>query len=118
MPHHYPVNSAIDVIMSLLIMMIVFLRTNKRLKIIAAFSFLGNILPDLVDLAPSILNKYLHLKLPIISKIFPWHWPQYSGSIYTGSFNVSILNHLAVLFLVFIICFIRYKDFKAVFIVK
>jgi hypothetical protein len=58
--------------------------------------FLGAIFPDLADLGPAILNKQMQLNLPTV-KIFPWHWKQYSGSIYDGSRQwLSLLNHLLV----------------------
>jgi hypothetical protein len=46
--------------------------------------FLGSILPDLIDLAPGILNRRVGLSLPEV-KWFPWHWTKYSGSIYDGT---------------------------------
>lgn len=115
-PHCYPLNSKVDVISSLFIMIFLFWQTPKRYKIILAAAFIGNILPDIIDLLPGILNKLFNLKIKIIAKIFPWHWPLYSGSIYSGSCNVSNLNHFIIGALVCIICWCRKKQFKAIFI--
>jgi hypothetical protein len=115
-PHCYPLNSKLDVIISSIIMIFLFWRTPKQYKIILAAAFIGNILPDIIDLLPGILNKLFNLKIKIIAKIFPWHWSLYSGSIYSGSCNVSNLNHLMIVALVCVICWCRKKQFKAIFI--
>jgi hypothetical protein len=58
--------------------------------------FVGCIFPDLIDLGPAIVNKRTGWSLPVV-KIFPWHWREYSGSIYDGSRAVeSSLYHLIV----------------------
>ena len=116
MPHRYPVNSKIDAIASLFIFIAILFWVDKKYKLIIVASFLGNILPDLIDLLPGILNKYFSFNIPILPKIFPWHWPEYSGSIYKGGYNISNLNHLLVLLFVLIICLVRYKDFREIFI--
>jgi hypothetical protein len=71
--------------------------TNKRYRLITGLSFVGSLFPDLVDLSPGILNKQLGQSFPIINKIFPWHWHEYSGSIYGGDCGVSTANHLFVI---------------------
>jgi hypothetical protein len=103
-PHCYPINSKLDVILGLIIMTSTLLFINKCYWLITAFSFIGSIFPDLVDLLPSILNKHIGLNLPIKDKIFPWHWHDYSGSIYSGDCNLSIINHLLLVLTVSIIC--------------
>lgn len=90
-PHTYPIKSSIDVILSLGIFFVTMIFVQKRYRILAAVCFLGAIFPDLVDLGPAILNKQLAWHLPVV-KIFPWHWPQYSGSIYDGSRRLSSLT--------------------------
>jgi len=115
-PHRYPINSKIDAVLSLSFIIFAILFTNRYYKFIVAASFLGNIFPDLIDLSSGILNKYLHFNFHIYPKIFPWHWPQYSGSIYKDGFEVSILNHFIILAFVFIVCIARFKDFKEIFL--
>jgi hypothetical protein len=95
-PHQYPLPSILDVVVSLFLFSIVFVLAQKEARWLLLACFLGAIFPDLVDLGPAILNKQMQLHLPTI-KIFPWHWKQYSGSIYDGSRRwLSILNHLVV----------------------
>ncbi|MBR0750622.1 hypothetical protein JQ604_00325 [Bradyrhizobium jicamae] len=96
LPHEYPLPSAVDVILSLILVSIVFTLARRDARWIIFSCFLGAILPDLVDLGPAMLNKQMQWHLPSV-KIFPWHWKQYSGSIYDGSQRwLSILNHLVV----------------------
>jgi hypothetical protein len=96
-PHSYPINSIFDLAFSLLLFFIVFLIVRRRYRILLGMCFWGSVLPDIVDLGPAILNKRLGWSLPMV-KIFPWHWHQYSGSIYSGSRGtVSTLCHIAVI---------------------
>lgn len=115
-PHAYPINSKIDAILSLFFIILAILFTNRNYKFIIAASFFGNIFPDLIDLSSGILNKYLHFNFHIYPKIFPWHWPQYSGSIYKDGSEVSILNHLMILAFALVVCLMRFRDFKEIFL--
>ena len=81
-PHCYPINPKLDVILGLLIMISLTIKCKPNYRLIVAATFLGSIFPDLIDLSPQILNQYLGLSLPIQEKIFPWHWQKYSGSIF------------------------------------
>jgi len=95
-PHQYPVPSALDVVVSLILFFLIFMLAQKEARWILFICFLGAIFPDLVDLGPGILNRQLRLHLPMV-KIFPWHWKEYSGSIYDGSrLWLSMLGHLVV----------------------
>jgi hypothetical protein len=96
LPHAYPIKSAVDVALSLALFSIMLLFVRKRHWLLLGACFVGSLFPDLVDLGPAILNKRLGWSLPVV-KIFPWHWRQYSGSIYDGSRRVeSLLYHLLV----------------------
>jgi hypothetical protein len=92
-PHCYPINSKIDIIVSLIIIIATLWLVRKPYKIIAGLSFLGCIFPDLIDLLPKIINNYAGLRLPVSDKIFPWHWQKYSGVINNDNCSVSVLNH-------------------------
>jgi hypothetical protein len=111
-PHCYPINSKLDAIAGLTMIIALVWLTKKRYRLITGLSFVGSLFPDLVDLSPGILNKQLGLSLPIINKIFPWHWHEYSGSIYGGDCGVSTANHLFVILTVIIICWSRRSDLK------
>jgi hypothetical protein len=114
-PHCYPINSKIDAIAGLIIILTTIWLANKKYRLIMVFSFLGCILPDLIDLLPNILNKQLGLNLPVIDKIFLWHFHDYSGSIYTSNCKYSTLNHILLLLNTFIVCWCRRKDLKIMF---
>ncbi|KAA5537057.1 hypothetical protein F0919_05120 [Taibaiella lutea] len=117
-PHCYPIPSQTDAIVSLLLMVVAILSAKGKYKLIVAASFAGNIFPDLIDLSFGILNKYLNLNIPVLPKIFPWHWPEYSGSIYNGDCNISNINHSIVVVTVLIICILKRKDFKSIFLTQ
>lgn len=117
-PHTYPFSPKIDVAISLMLIIILIWRANKKYRVILSLSILGSILPDLIDLLPSIFQKYTGVSLPAYGKVFPWHWPGYSGSIFGKSDNVSDINHILVLGLTFIICWCRRTDLKRMFYKK
>jgi hypothetical protein len=114
-PHCYPINSKLDAIAGLIIILTTTWLANKKYRLIMGLSFLGSIFPDLVDLSPSIINKQIGLSLPTIDKIFPWHLHNYSGSIYTGDCDNSTLNHILLLLTICIICWCRWTDVKTIF---
>jgi hypothetical protein len=93
-PHCYPINSKLDVILGSIIISTTTWFMNKRCRLISLSSFMGSIFPDLVDLLPSILNKQIGLGLPINNKVFPWHWQEFSGSVYNNNCNISTMNHI------------------------
>jgi hypothetical protein len=95
-PHAYPIKSAVDVLVSLAVFCVALFLARRRNWLLLGVCFIGCIFPDLIDLGPAIVNKRLGWSLPVV-KIFPWHWRDYSGSIYDGSRAVeSSLYHLIV----------------------
>jgi hypothetical protein len=114
-PHGYPVNSKLDAIGGLIIIIVTILLTNKKYRIIIGLTLLGSLFPDLIDLSPSIANKQLGLSLPEGNKIFPWHWHEYSGSIYSGPYSISTLNHFLVILGVTGSCWLRLSDLQVIF---
>jgi len=109
-PHCYPVNAKADAVAGLLLMLFLTVKTNRKFRFITVATLLGIVFPDLVDLAPAILNKQLELNLPVVEKVFPWHWKEYSGSIYQNSCSISTLNHLLLCTSVIIVCWCRRAD--------
>ena len=114
-PHCYPVNSKIDILLGLMSIFVLLWMSKGRYKWVFLGALLGCIFPDLVDLLPAMLNKSLSLGLPEYDKFFPWHWKQYSGSIYTGECRVSFINHSLVLFLSCLLLWCRRRDLKVLF---
>jgi hypothetical protein len=96
LPHSYPIPSVLDAIFSLALFVIAIALAQPHHRLLVAACFLGAVFPDLVDLGPAIVNKNLGWSVPVV-KLFPWHWRQYSGSIYDESRNfVSLFWHLAI----------------------
>jgi hypothetical protein len=96
-PHSYPIESRLDMALSLSLFLVALFFSRIRHWVLAAACFFGSVFPDLADLGPAILNKQLGLSLFVV-KIFPWHWREYSGSIYDGSRDAeSLLYHVLVL---------------------
>jgi hypothetical protein len=114
-PHCYPINSKLDAIAGLTMILLTIWLANKKYRLIIGLAFAGCIFPDLVDQLPSILNKEFGFELPILAKIFPWHLKEYSGSIYSGNCNISNLNHVLLIFAVAIIFFCRWNDVTIIF---
>jgi len=114
-PHCYPINSKLDAISGLIMIISTIWLTNKRYRLIMGLSFLGSIFPDLVDLLPVIVEQYLELGLPKSEKVFPWHLEKYSGSIFTDDCSNSTLNHTLLLLTIGIICWSRKSDLKIIF---
>jgi hypothetical protein len=96
LPHHYPLPSIADIIVSLVLFSGVCILARREARWVLLICFVGAIFPDLVDLGPAIVNKQMQSSLPVV-KLFPWHWKEYSGSIYDDSRRwLSMANHLAV----------------------
>jgi hypothetical protein len=96
-PHSYPINSSIDVSLAVVLFCVSLFFAKAHIRPLLVTCFFGGILPDLIDLAPGILHHHVGLRLPEV-KVFPWHWRQYSGSIYDGTRKTeSNLAHAAVL---------------------
>lgn len=114
-PHCYPLPSKMDVVLSITLMMISFILTNGDYKFILVSAFIGCIFPDIIDLSPSILNKYLGTHFQLLEKVFPWHWKEYSGSIYGQKPGVSWLNHAIVIICVLAVVWFRRTDTKIIF---
>lgn len=115
LPHTYPLSPKLDIAISLIIIFILVWKANKQYRIIVSLAILGSILPDLIDLLPSILEKYIGLSLPVYDKVFPWHRTEYSGSIFGKSDVVSDINHILVLIIICIVCWCRRTDLKQIF---
>jgi hypothetical protein len=113
-PHCYPINSKIDFLISLFIICTTILCLNKRYRVLVAFSFIGALFPDIIDLSIPILNKYAYLNLPVHENYFPWHWKYYSGSIYSSDCTKSSIYQAILLASIIIVCYLnRWKYYSA-----
>jgi hypothetical protein len=113
-PHCYPINSKVDAVAGLSMILTTVWLTNRHYRPISGLACLGSIFPDVVDLGPKIINKQLNLGLTLPDNIFPWHWHEYSGSLYHEPCNVSTLNHFVLLLTTGIILWTRRTDLKAI----
>ena len=94
-PHGYPFSPGFDIVFCLALFAVFALFTKQRNLVLLAACYIGCLFLDLVDLGPAMINKRVNLGLPAV-KIFPWHWREYSGSIYDGSrqFESSLWHSL------------------------
>jgi len=105
-PHSYPMPSSMDVAFSLILFTLAVALTKPQFRLLVTVCFIGSILPDLVDLGPPILNHHLGWSLPTV-KLFPWHWPQYSGSLYHGMKRLqSAVAHAVVICVCVSLCWL------------
>ncbi|MGB1040218.1 MAG: hypothetical protein ACPGVD_05050 [Flavobacteriales bacterium] len=114
-PHCYPINSKADAVISLIIMLLLCVLVKRRYTFAVGMAFLGSVFPDLIDLAPSILNSYLGTSIPEFSKLFPWHWHEYSGSIYSNQCGLSAINHTILIAAVTLIVWVKRKNLIQIF---
>lgn len=113
LPHGYPLRSKTDVVLALILLAIFSFPAARRNLLLLWLCFVGSIFPDLVDLSAGIADKHLGIRLPELPfKIFPWHWKEYSGSIYDGSRAVeSGIYHVSVLLICFALLYAYRKSF-------
>lgn len=112
-PHHYPISSRLDVILALVLLLLTYLLVTQPNRLLLIACLAGAIFPDVVDLGPAIAAKHLGLPVPSLPfKIFPWHWKEFSGSIYDGSRRLeSNVCHLLVFSISFILILANRKKF-------
>lgn len=113
-PHCYPLNSKVDAILGLLLILLIVWKINWNWKAIAGFTLLGCVIPDIIDLAPEILNSLFNLGLPTFDKLFPWHLREFSGSIYTDECKVSAINHWLTILFCAIVVLLNVKSLKRI----
>lgn len=114
-PHCYPIPSKLDVSLGLLMILTATWFSHKKYRIIVLSAFIGCIMPDLIDLSPAIVNKQLGWNLPVFDKLFPWHFKQFSGSIYTDDCTISTMNHSIVVIALGAACWYRRSVVKVMF---
>src|SRR5262249_55700576 len=90
------------------------LSVHRRFSLLFAGVFLASLAPDVVDFGPRMLRSITGMWTSAVDVplLFPWHWPDGSGSMYPASSaapertrildigqntTVSLTNHLIVL---------------------
>jgi hypothetical protein len=85
--HGYPFSPVLDIALGASIAVGWCLAVRGRFVLLFAAVFFASVLPDLIDLAPAMLKPKLGIDLHLEAggRIFPWHWPDGSGSMFPNS---------------------------------
>jgi hypothetical protein len=111
--HGYPLRAVPDIGLATLLTVGWCLCVRRRFLLLFAGVIVASLTPDIVDLGPAMLHSATGLSIPVVNAdhLFPWHWPDGSGSMYpmsgrapgrTGILDtgqnriVSWTNHLVV----------------------
>jgi hypothetical protein len=100
LPHYYPFSSVMDGVVSLVLVGGWLLLVPRWLRWPLFAMCVAALLPDIVDHFPKDVRRHLHLDLPVLPNLFPWHWHSGSGSLEgsTGPlWRESLTNHVIVL---------------------
>jgi hypothetical protein len=85
--HGYPFSPLLDIVLGASIATGWCLAVRWRFILLFAAVFFASVLPDLIDLAPVMLKSKLGIDLHLEAggRLFPWHWPDGSGSMFPSS---------------------------------
>lgn len=85
--HGYPLRSAPDVVVAAVMATAWCLCVRRRFLFLFAAVFFASFMPDVVDLGPGMLRSATGVSTPTAgaAAVFPWHWPDGSGSVYPMS---------------------------------
>jgi hypothetical protein len=104
--HGYPLSAIPDIGLAATLAVIWCLAVRSPLRLLFACVIAAALLPDIVDHGAAMLRWKAGLDVPMRAPIFPWHWPDGSGSLTDRALDVgrnravSLTNHLVVLVLV------------------
>jgi hypothetical protein len=110
--HGYPIQTMPDVFGAGALAICWCLCVRRRFFLLFATVSLASFVPDIVDLGPRMLRSATGIWTPMLdaAPLFPWHWPDGSGSMYAlsskspqstrildiGQNRISWTNHLIV----------------------
>jgi hypothetical protein len=85
--HGYPFPAAPDVLMAGVLAASWCLCVHRRFLLLFASVILASLAPDIIDLGPAMLRSATGISLLTFNAghLFPWHWPDGSGSMYPMS---------------------------------
>jgi hypothetical protein len=100
LPHFYPFRGLGDAVATAALFIGWMSMVPRRHWPLLVAACAGAVLPDVIDHLPRDLNRHLGLRLPVLPKLFPWHWPEGTGSL-SGEqplryHVVSMVNHVIV----------------------
>lgn len=114
LPHWYPFPSGIDLLLAVTMSIVAFGFTERTEWTLVAASLIGAVLPDIIDLGPTLIEVLFGLSIPSLPfKLFPWHWEKYSGAVYDGSNGtISAVLHISIVVITGLILFLWPALFK------
>src|SRR5215470_1388274 len=85
--HGYPIRPVPDIVFASFLAVCWCLLVHRRFSLLFAAVFLASFTPDILDLGPRMLRSITGMWTPTVdvSPLFPWHWPDGSGSMYPMS---------------------------------
>ena len=85
--HGYPIQTMPDVFCAGALAICWCLCVRRRFFLLFATVSLASFVPDIVDLGPRMLRSATGIWTPMLdaAPLFPWHWPDGSGSMYALS---------------------------------
>ena len=85
--HGYPIRAIPDILCASVVAVGWCLFVHRRFSVLFASVFLASFAPDIVDLGPRMLRSITGISAPMVDAplLFPWHWPDGSGSMYPMS---------------------------------
>src|SRR5262249_18408164 len=82
--HGYPIQTVPDVLCAAVLAICWSLCVHRRFFLLFASVSLASFAPDIVDLGPRMLRSAgIWAPVPDATPLFPWHWPDGSGSMYS-----------------------------------
>lgn len=96
-PHTYPLPWRLDMAAAFGLIVVALALVRRRYILLFSATFMGGILPDLVDQGPGLLNQLLGLQLPE-RELFGFHSLRYVVSAHLGhEVLFSVISHTLVL---------------------
>jgi hypothetical protein len=85
--HAYPIRSAPDILCAGLLAICWCLCVRRRFFLLFASVILASLAPDIVDFGSRMLRSVFGIstRMVDVGPLFPWHWPDGSGSMYPMS---------------------------------
>lgn len=114
LPHWHPFASGVDLMLAVAMTLVAFGFTERSEWTLVGACLFGSILPDLIDFGPTMADIMLGLPVPSLPfRVFPWHWENYSGSVYDGSNGTaSAVLHISIVAVTGFILFLWPSMFK------
>src|SRR6266576_4713511 len=107
--HGYPISAVTDIIMGAVLVVVWCFAVRRPLRLLFAAVIAAALLPDVIDHGTAMLRWKAGWDVAVNARhIFPWHWPEGSGSLHAGGNDaarsldfggnraVSLTNHVII----------------------